>query len=72
MAMNKLEVRSYISVKGAPAVRFDSLSAERREECAAEIAENIGKNLSRYLSDNPLEAKMLFEAAKADNAHELV
>ena len=64
MAKTKLEVRSYISIGGAPPVRFDSLSEEKRVECVAKMAENIGRTLSRYLSENPEEARPLFEVAK--------
>lgn len=64
MAKTKLEVRSYITIGGAPPVRFDSLSAEKRAECAAKMVENIGRTLSRYLSENPEEARPLFETAK--------
>lgn len=60
----ELKAVSYISIGGSPPVRFDSLSPEKRAECTAKMAENIGNVLSRYLSENPQEAASLLSAQK--------
>lgn len=60
MAKNqKLIAVSYISIGGAPPVRFDSLTPEKRAECVAKMADNIGKTLSTYCSEHPEEARPL-------------
>lgn len=55
------EVVSYISIGGAPPVRFDSLSAEKRAECTRRMAERMGQTLSRYYSEHPDEAQQFLE-----------
>lgn len=55
----ELKTVSYISIGGAPPVRFDSLTAEKRAECVSKMAENIGRALSTYCSDHPEEARPL-------------
>lgn len=59
---NELKCVSYISIGGAPPVRFDSLTPEKRGECVAKMCENIGRTLSSYCSDHPEEARPLFNA----------
>lgn len=61
----ELKAVSYISIGGAPPVRFDSLTPEKRAECVEKMAENIGRTLSTYLSDHPEEAAPLFKNAQA-------
>lgn len=53
----ELKCVSYISIGGAPPVRFDSLTPEKRGECVAKMCENIGKAVSDHLSNHPDEAK---------------
>ena len=67
MAKSKLEVRSYICIGGSAPVRFDSLDEKTKAECREKIAENISRTLSRYLSENPHEAKPLFDAQRGDS-----
>lgn len=63
MAKNqKLIAVSYISIGGAPPVRFDSLSAKERADCVAKMCENMGRALSRYCSEHPEEARPLLNA----------
>ena len=57
----ELKAVSYISIGGAPPVRFDSLTPEKRAECVEKMAENIGRTLSTYLSNPPEEAAPLFK-----------
>ena len=65
MAAKKIECISYIIIGGAPPVRFDSLSAEKRAECVERMCTNIGKTLSGYLSNNPQEAAPLLAKANS-------
>lgn len=55
----ELKCVSYISIGGAPPVRFDSLTPEKRAECVSKMADNIGKTLSTYCSEHPEEARPL-------------
>jgi len=57
----ELKCVSYISIGGAPPVRFDSLTPEKRAECVSRMAENIGKALSSYCSAHPEEARPLMK-----------
>ena len=59
----ELKAVSYISIGGAPPVRFDSLTPEKRAEYVEKMAENIGRTLSTYLSNHPEEAAPLFKNA---------
>ena len=43
---SELKAISYISIDGAPPVRFDSLSPTKRAECISKMCDNIGKGLS--------------------------
>lgn len=61
----KIECISYIIIGGAPPVRFDNLTPEKRAECVEKMCDNIGKTLSTYLSDHPEEAPPLFKNAQA-------
>ena len=60
----KLIAVSYISIGGAPPVRFDSLTPEKRAECVSKMADNIGKPLSSYCSAPPAAARPLMNAQK--------
>lgn len=62
---SELKAISYISIDGAPPVRFDSLSSKKRAECISKICDNIGKGLSSYLSEHIDEADKLIESIKA-------
>jgi hypothetical protein len=59
----ELKAVSYITI-GGQAVRFDSLTEEKRAECRKKMAENIGKALSSYCSANPEEARPLMKMQK--------
>ena len=54
----KITAVSYINIDGVP-ILWDSLSEEKKQEYAQKIAENIGKTLSWYLSENPDELASL-------------
>lgn len=54
----KITAVSYINIDGVP-ILWDSLPEEKKQECAQKIAENIGKTLSWYLSENPDELASL-------------
>lgn len=60
----ELKAISYISIGGAPPVRFDSLTPEKKRECVAKMAENIGRALSSYCSTFPEEARPLMNMQK--------
>ena len=66
----ELKTVSYISIGGAPPVRFDSLSAEKRREAVARMSENIGRTLGEYLSDHPEEATPLFKPREEEGKEE--
>ncbi len=55
----ELKCVSYISIGGAPPVRFDSLTPEKRAECVSKMADNIGRTLSTYCSEHPEEVRPL-------------
>lgn len=55
----ELKAISYISIAGAPPIRFDSLTPEKRAECVSKMCENIGAALSSYCSAHPEEARPL-------------
>ncbi|MCR5708128.1 MAG: hypothetical protein K6G82_07625 [Ruminococcus sp.] len=57
----ELRAISYISIGGAPPVRFDSLTPEKRAECVAKMCDNIGAALSSYCSAHPEEARALMK-----------
>ena len=59
---------SYISIGGAPPVRFDSLSDEERTKCAHSMAQRMSATLSDYYSNHPDEAEKLLNAPYAKRA----
>lgn len=61
----KLTAVSYIDIDGVP-ILWDSLSEEKKKEYTQKIAENIGKTLSWYLSENPDELASLKNYAVND------
>ena len=65
MAAKKIECISYIIIGGAPPVRFDSLTPEKRAECVTKMCTNIGKTHSGYLSNKPQEAAQLLSKANS-------
>lgn len=54
----KITAVSYINIDGVP-ILWDSLPEEKKKEYTQKIAENIGKTLSWYLSENPDELASL-------------
>lgn len=44
---------SYISIRGADPVPFDSLTPEQKEECTKVIFERIGKAVESYIARHP-------------------
>lgn len=54
----KITAVSYINIDGVP-ILWDSLPEEKKQEYTQKIAENIGKTLSWYLSENPDELASL-------------
>ena len=60
----ELKAISYISIGGAPPVRFDSLTPEKRAECVSKMCDNIGAALSSYCSAHPEEARPLLNMQK--------
>lgn len=59
--MAELKAVSYISIKGAPPVRFESLTAAERAQVVNAMCSNIGHAVSDYLSGNPEEAKNILK-----------
>lgn len=51
----ELKVVSYVSVDGAPPVRWDSLTDKERDGLSERIMNNIGKTLSNQISEHPEE-----------------
>lgn len=62
---SELKAISYISIDGAPPVRFDSLSPTKRAECISKMCDNIGKGLSAYYSQNSDAAERFIAGIKA-------
>ena len=60
----ELRAISYISIGGAPPVRFDRLTPEKRAECVSKMCDNIGAALSSYCSAHPEEARPLLNMQK--------
>lgn len=64
---SELRAISYISIGGAPPVRFDSLDPVTREGCLNKMFENIGMAMSNYLSEHPQEAIPIINEARKNN-----
>lgn len=64
---SELRAISYISIGGAPPVRFDSLDPKTRDECLSKMFDNIGMAMSKYLSEHPKEAIPIINEARQNN-----